>query len=397
MNISPAIVVLAYARPSALKRLLFDLESADYSEPPVLIISVEGGADQKVRDVISAFSSKKMRVRVIQRSTRLGLRDHVIACGDLSKDYGSIVLLEDDVTVDRYFHKYAVEALSFYLNDPQVSGIALYSYEVNELSGIPFRPMHNGYDTYPMRVPCSSGQCWTHHQWLDFRSWYCDKSSADLENLSTLPEVAKNWPESSWKKYFFAYMVVMNKWFIYPYQAFSTNVSDHGGTHLKFGSNVHQVSLPNRERPIPEFKFAPLNHQEVIYDAFMEPCGDFIQRALGLSQEDVEIDIQGIKPKALIEKKAYVVTNRKTRQKMRLFSLSFRPPELNLAYPPINGQCDFWLSRVSDLSLSQCPSRTVKELSYYAGFEITSRGILLSIIKALPKKIVNKIKSVLPD
>lgn len=392
INTKPAIVVVAYNRPNSLNRLLASLASAEYPRGVTLIISIEGGASADVVEIAHSFICGDLNIQIIQHSERLGLREHIIACAGLSEAFGAVIILEDDLIVDRYFYKYVVQALSFYENEARVAGIALYSYEINEMASIPFKPMYNGYDTYPMQVPCSSGQCWTHRQWLDFLSWYRDKTSADVESFFMIPEVAKSWPESSWKKYFFAYMVALNKVFIYPYRATSTNVSDFGGAHIKSGSNVHQVSMPTTQRGTPNFRFAPVSHQEVMYDAFMEPCGEFVYRSLGLSQADVEIDIQGIKPRAILATKKYAVTKRKSTKKICLFSLSFRPPELNLAYPSPGELGDFWLSKTIDIIFSKRSARTVSELSYYAGFEIASRENLVAIIKTVAKKIADKVK-----
>jgi hypothetical protein len=77
-----------------------------------------------------------------------------------------VVVLEDDLVVDRYYYLYASCALQHYRCDDRVAGIALYAPEYNEYASLPFAPMANGYSTYPMQMPCSWGQCWTREQWL---------------------------------------------------------------------------------------------------------------------------------------------------------------------------------------------------------------------------------------
>jgi hypothetical protein len=391
MKIKPAIVVLAFNRRKSLGRLLESIAAAVYPERVKLYISLECGASNDVVAMARSFEAKSLDVHVISHQFRMGLRKHVIQCGELAIEHGGVIVLEDDLSVDRYFYLYTMEALSYYSSDAGVAGIALYSYENNEYAGLPFRPMRNGYTTYPMQVPCSSGQCWSANQWKSFKEWYASATNEELQAIEALPDDVKKWPESSWKKYFAAYLVLQNKHFIYPYESYSTNCSDPGGTHIVDGAIVHQVGLGSSHRPPPFFRFVPSENKEVYYDSFMEPTGEFVFRTLGLVKIDVAVDLQGIKPATLLKKFKYILTCKQVQNAIKSYPRSFRPPENNLLHPAVgNYSGGYALIRSIEFKKSQ-HVRSLEELSYFAGFKLLSRRVIGRMFIEVPCSIFRSI------
>lgn len=390
--IQPVIVIPAYNRQQALERLLETVGKAEYPTVVKLFISLEGGASDVVKRVAHGFRSTKLDVEIIERPERLGLREHILNCGDLALAYGAVIVLEDDLLIDRYFYHYATAALNHYDADESVAGIALYSLERNEYAELPFRPMGNGYSTYPMQVPCSWGQGWTIKQWRKFRDWYATADSTTVDETVGLPDAVKKWPKSSWKKYFAAYLVKNNLNFIYPYQTYSTNCSDPGGAHMALGSDFHQTSFASQNRPLPSFLFCPSIDSEVAYDAFMEPCGMYVYRALGLSKEQVEIDTLGIKSKEIL-KKEYILTCRKVSKHIHGYPRNYRPTEHNLLYPVSDKkQKVFSLSLRKDvLQLKRRRQRTA-DYSYASGINLDSLRVLFVILRAAPRVIYERVK-----
>jgi hypothetical protein len=330
IDIKPVIVVLAFNRPKSLSRLLESIKEADYHVRAKLIISLEGGASDEVLKISNQFNSYDLDKTIIKRKEKLGLRNHVLTCGDLVKEFGAVIILEDDLIVDKYYYRFACDSLQYYKEDNHVAGVALYSHEYNQFSDLPFRPMRNGYGTYPMQLPCSWGQCWTDKQWSNFRDWYKDKTKSDLNSIIGLPDYVKSWPDSSWKKFFHGYIVEQDLCFMYPYESYSTNCSDEGGTHIIKGSNAHQVQMATAERPYFIPNFCPSENKEVFYDAFMEAGGDFVYRSLGIDRNDVTIDLQGIKPMKLLSKKALTITVKQVKNGLNYYDLKFKPIEFNL-------------------------------------------------------------------
>ena len=149
-TIHPAIVVVAFNRPRSLKRILDSIRRADYTgyaDIP-LVISIDQSEDPAVRDVASSTPWDHGPKRVIVHDRHLGLRKHILACGDLSKEYGAVIVLEDDLAVSPAFYDYSVQAVEAYQKEASVGGISLYSYEFNEYADMKFIAIDDGYDNY---------------------------------------------------------------------------------------------------------------------------------------------------------------------------------------------------------------------------------------------------------
>lgn len=393
-NLNPVIIVLAYNRAKALSRLLQSINKADYHIRTSLLISIEGDASNDVVQIAENFETKKLNKLIIRQKEKLGLRNHVIACGDLVNKYDAVIILEDDLVVDRYFYRYACDAINFYNDDESLAGVALYSHEYNEFSNLPFRPMRNGYTSYPIQLPCSWGQCWNKKQWLGFKKWYGGKSQQDLSKILGLPDQVKGWPETSWKKYFHSYIIAKDLYFMYPYESYTTNCSDFGGVHMAGGSNIHQVTLASNRRPYFSQKFCPTSNKEVSYDAFMEPNGEYIYRVLGMDKSEISIDLQMIKPIKLLKKYKYALTLRNIPKKLSLYLFNFRPVEVNFDYQnsKLGGFKD--LNKIIVLSKT-IPLDTNKKLnasilSYFTGVDVLSKQFLFAIFRDLLKKVYIK-------
>src|SRR6185295_10157403 len=139
-------------------------------------------------------------------TVRLGLKEHILRCGDLSQTYGAVIVLEDDLYVSPEFYQYALATIAYYQNDPQIAGISLYCHRFNETAHLGFRAIEDGSDCFFLQVASSWGQCWTANQWLAFRKWY-DQHVGDEIGAEHLPKDVLGWPATSWKKEFIRYLV----------------------------------------------------------------------------------------------------------------------------------------------------------------------------------------------
>lgn len=388
----PAIVIPAFNRADALLNLLDSISKAHYPIKVKLIISLEFAANKDVVEVANTFNNAKFDIEIIRSKIKLGLRNHIIKCGDLSLKYGSVIVLEDDLYVDPFFYSYAVSAVNFYSNDISVAGIALYSNEHNEFFNLPFRPMRNGYDAYHMQVPCSWGQCWTSEQWIHFKDWYQNATELSVRDCLSLPNTVKEWPSSSWKKFYAAYLITNNKFFVYPYVSLTTNCSQVGGEHIQYGTDVHQVHLSSRYRHEQTLSFPVSLNPDVVYDAYMEPVGAFIFKALKIDAFDLEVDLMGQKPALLIKKKKYCLTTKKTESYIQFFPRVFRPVEQNLIvknYP--KGKNSIYLVESTQILESNNQQLSIADYSYYANMDLLSKKILFKLFKELLIKKINNL------
>lgn len=388
-TMQPAIVIPAFNRAGSLRRLLDSIDQACFRglETPLVVVSLEGGALDDVARTAREFEqqAENVKVDVVSHSERLGLRNHILWCGDLSQEHGSVVVLEDDLFVDPYFYRYAAATLSFYEDDPHASGIALYAPQHNEFAFLPFQPMRSGFSTYPMQTACSWGQCWSASQWARFRQWYDKASQTDVDRRIDLPARVKGWPESSWKKYFAAFLVDSNTSFLYPYEGFSTNCSDPGGFHNSAGTSVHQINFGWHSRTAPVWNFCLSAESPVSYDSFMEQSGAPVLESLGIDPVETEIDLYALKPLELVKRKSLVVTSRPLPNAQTGFPYSFRPLEQNLRFPDQPARDRLVLAPTENLR--RLPARKLKLalLSYYAGYNLESRKSLESLVRDVPR------------
>jgi len=295
MNIT--IVICAYNRPLSLKRLLGFIDKSNYNSDSIdLYISIDGGGGQnaEVINIAESFTFRFGKKHIIKQDVNIGLKKHILSCGDLVEKYDGIILLEEDIVLSPDYYGYTLQAVTYYENDNNISGIALYKNNLNESSwGIPFFPAIDRKDVFFMQVPCSWGQAWTKKQWQKFRSFYNENEDFNFDTID-LPLNVKYWPsKSSWKKYFFAYMVINNLYFVYPTIAFSSNWGDVG-QHFEKAEDGLQVPLSMNKNNI-NYNFVAFIDSANRYDAYMEIEPDCL-RALGFTpNKSFIVDMYGAK------------------------------------------------------------------------------------------------------
>lgn len=317
MNI--AICIIAYNRVDSLKRVLSSLEKGYYPESVPLIISIDKSNTTKVEDFAKAYNWKQGEKRVVTHQDNLGLRKHVLKCGDLLNEYDALIVLEDDVSVAPSFYYYAKQCVEKYYNDDNIAGISLYNFPLNYQNQLPFYPLHSDSDVYLMQCAQSWGQVWMKKQWLDFKEWYLTHNE-EFEELPHLPKAICNWPKSSWLKYHIKYCIERNRYFVYPYLSLSTNNAD-AGTHYSQKTTLFQSAMLYGKKT--SFKLEP----NIVYDAFFE--NEFLYELLKKKKDELCIDYYGEKGNRL-NKRYWLTRQRKSYKIISSYSLSNKPYELNI-------------------------------------------------------------------
>ena len=166
---NPAIVVVGYNRPESLARLLRSLGQALYDGREVtLIISVNKADRPEVANVAAGYVWPLGEKRVVMQPQRLGLRQHILQCGDYTSEFDAIIVLEDDLYVSPLFYRFARQALQEYGNDDHIAGISLYTHLWNVNCSRPFLPENDGTDAYFHQFAQSWGQVWNRRMWNGF-------------------------------------------------------------------------------------------------------------------------------------------------------------------------------------------------------------------------------------
>ncbi|WLE95567.1 MAG: hypothetical protein QTN59_12860 [Candidatus Electrothrix communis] len=298
--IFPAIVVVGFNRLHTLERLLDSLLVADYpsGKKIPLIISldycVEEGANQ-VKEFADSVHWPYGSKEIILHSCRLGLKEHILRCGDLTEKYDSVIVLEDDLFVSPAYYRYSIDALKFFQDDDRIAGISLYSHKSNPCLYRDFEPLHGGGDNYFLQFASSWGQVWSRKHWRDFRDWYDQGQVVHVDD--PLPDEVIAWPETSWLKFFIKYMVVCDKFFVYPRVSLSTNFGDPG-THFRGYISFFQVPILTQGK---KYNFISLCDSLAVYDAFFELFPEVLNKIIEKYRvEDYAVDLYGKKSPAKV-------------------------------------------------------------------------------------------------
>lgn len=316
-----AIVVIGYDRISSIKRLLNSLLNANYYNYDVpLIISIDFSTNYSLHSYVNEFCWPFGKKYVFISEARLGLKEHIFRCGDFSQFFKAIILLEDDIYVSPNFYNYVISTVHKYYNDHRIAGISLYKHEQNGFNGIPFTPLQTGSDVFIMQTVVSWGQCWTRLMWYDFKRWLDLNPQIDF-NLYEMPVCIKDW-KNAWSKYYYAYILSTDKYFVFPYVSLSTNFNDVGEHSNQTDSDWQVNLLFGRKEYILE------NFENLVkYDVFLNNI--FLYNFLSLSKNELTIDLYGDKNNISVKK--YLLTiNNLPYLILKKYGLCLRPIELNV-------------------------------------------------------------------
>lgn len=321
MKAKITIIVVGYNREDSIQRVLDSLAKAQYAYSGVrLLISIDHSENKKVVQTAERFKWKYGEKKVIVHPERLGLRKHIISCGDLTKEYGAVMILEDDLYVSPDYYNFAMQALEKYGEHPAIAGIALNTKRELLESVYPFFPLKRGEDIYFQQFATSWGQVWNERMWVGFRNWY--DAHPTLPYHKDVPQVVLNYPDTSWAKFYQTYIVDTGKYFVYSYDSLTTNFGD-AGQHFGGSSSSAQSVLfyGKREYRMPEFT------DGIKYDIYGEPVG--LWEYLGVPEEEFTCDMWGRKQKNAYRR--YVLSSRALDYKiLKSFGMQMKPMELNV-------------------------------------------------------------------
>lgn len=321
----PAIVVIAYNRVNSFNRLIQSIISAHYPAGNVqLIISIDKSDNSEIVQLAEQIEWKHGTKRVINHDLHLGLKEHVFRCGDLTQQYDSVILLEDDLLVSPWFYDYALQMSEYYKSAERIAGVSLYRYFFTENYYYPFHPLDDGSDVHFIQLPSSWGQMFSRTQWALFRTWL--NEHGEMNYTQKLPSyLASNWTKGSWKKHFVDYMINAEMYFVYPNTAVSTNYGEEGSNSVHKG--VFQVPLLAEKR---ELKLAKFSSSKIYYDANFEISADYVLEKLSwVNTKDVTIDLYGTKSLSEITSK-YLLSSKRCNEAIRSFGNKLYPAIQNI-------------------------------------------------------------------
>ena len=368
------LVVVGYNRPDSIRRILGSLERADYDYEDIrLVVSIDhSGMEEVVRTAEECAWSHGSK-EVFYRPERLGLRKHIISCGDMTEKYGAVMILEDDLFVSPDFYNYAMQALERYGDDPRIAGISLNTKRELLESPYPFFPLHTGYDVYFQQFASSWGQVWNRRMWADFKEWY--EQNQTLPRNVNVPLTVLNYPETSWAKFYQTYVVEKNKFYVFSYDSLTTNFGD-AGEHFNHDSSAFQSVLfyGKKEYRMPAFE------DGVKYDIFGEPLG--LGKVLEVPEEELTCDFWGRKQEASY--KRYLLTCCRCPYKV-VKQFSMKPMELNVMEQIPGKEITLYDTSAKDDNFSVDKKERIRLLEYGYGI-INGRDLLKWALDRMKQK-----------
>ncbi len=327
-----AIVVATYNRIELFRRVLDCIKRADYTENSniELIISIDRASNcYEMKRIADEFEWGHGNKIVILHDERLGLRKHFIFCGGLSKKYGPVIFLEDDVVVNKNFYNTAQQMNEKYQSDERVVGASLYKMSFNETAQRPFSPLEDGSDVFFCSL-MSWAPVYFPNQWINFEEWLLKRDEREIicENI---PQDVVKWPKSSFKKLHIQYMQQKKLYFAYTRHSCATNFSEPG-EHYKKDTNKLQVSMDIAPRG--KLKLVSLDESLAVYDAFLEFVPSFLKKVISKDMQnfDFDVDLYGKKERRNLAN-PFVLTTRKASSSTMSFGRKMVPQEANI----ING------------------------------------------------------------
>jgi len=364
------ICIIAYNRLHSLKRVLGTLEKAYYPQYVDLNISIDKSNTDIVEKYAMAYHWKYGKKNVIVHQRNLGLRKHVLSCGELLEAYDALIVLEDDISVAPSFFCYALNCVEKYADVDEIGGISLYNFPLVYHNSRTFIPLKTDSDVYLMKCAQSWGQVWMKKQWNAFKKWY-DENNAEFGDAPHLPHSICSWAENSWLKYHMRYCIESGKYFVYPYISLSTNNGD-AGEHVRNFSTLFQAPMLYGLQKV--FKLNPT----IRYDGFFE--NEKLHEALGVDESECCIDFYGEKDNR--ERRRYWLTTSSQPYKLvTSYGLVLKPYELNVLYQ-VKGN-DLFLYDTTVVSEKKTISNLNRLIIYLYSYDLSYKNILKGFIRKM--------------
>lgn len=237
------IIVFTYNRPHHTRKMLQALENAELAQDSEVFIFSDGAKNalaieqvNKVRAIIAEPWNFK-KITIIERERNVGLAQNVISgVSEIIKQYGKVIVLEDDLEISKVGLQYFNDALVRYAYEEKVMEISGYMYPVKDADKLQ--------ETFFFRVANSWGWATWERAWnkycadidelvADFDKDKIKRFSIDnTENFWKQVKEYKAGKINSWAIRWYLTLFNNNGLALYPRQSMIQNMgTDGSGTH----------------------------------------------------------------------------------------------------------------------------------------------------------------------
>lgn len=277
MSLAP-IVLFVYNRPEHTRRTLEALMKSNLASESTLYIFADGPKQdptatdaQAIKDVRDLVLKEQWckNVKIIERKSNLGLAQNVIeGVSVIIKEYGKVIVLEDDIIVGKGFLKFMNESLEYYSDKDEVFGVSGFTYPSNT-------PILKSSYFLPIASSWSYGTWVNRWESVNFNakqllSQFASRRRIKELNFGGYPfyEMLKDNVEgknNSWAICFYTSMFLKGSYFLYPNESLVANIGfDNSGTHCTeesfFSSVMKTIDFSDWEFYEPVLDFSIVNN-----------------------------------------------------------------------------------------------------------------------------------------
>lgn len=288
-NFAP-IALFVYNRPEHTRRTLKFLQQNLLADESRLFIFSDGPKHWKdeakvagVRELIKNAEGFRS-VEVVERDRNYGLANSIIeGVSALVKEYGKVIVFEDDLISSPYTLQYFNDALKRYAGEERVMHIGAYMYPI-KAEALP--------ETFLYRIATSWGWATWERAWKQFEpdidtliSQFDRKKISEFsidENMNFWKQIRefKSGKNNSWAIRWYASIFLANGLALHPSRSLVNNIG-HDGSGIHSGMNdIYNVIInPN---PVTEFPSVIEENQdahEAIKQFLKKRKGSFWDRA----------------------------------------------------------------------------------------------------------------------
>ena len=313
-----AIIITAFNRHECLNYLLQSLSRIISDVNAELFISIDNNGTEEVKKLANDFKWNYGQKKIIVHEYKLGLVDHFIWVGNMTKLYQNVIFLEDDLLVSPHLLSFATQLIDFYRNDPHVAAVSLYNPVINEITGTRFYPIPDSSDVFFLQQPYW-GNIWFNNKWKDFISFLKDYK----ENKKVLPYNVALW-KKSFKKIYIQYLIENKLYVVTPRTSLLTNQCV-AGLHSSGRTGYFQTYI---ETQLYQYRLKECFSSKAKYDAFMEIEANSLKHFNpSLENYDFDVDLNGSK---IHFTKQYVLTSKPAYNSIMTFSSIMKPLETSI-------------------------------------------------------------------
>ena len=296
-NFAP-IALFVYNRPEHTRRTIKFLKQNLLAEESRLFIFSDASKNEssqllveEVREIIRSVDGF-LEVQIIERKSNLGLADSIIdGVSRLVKEYGKVIVFEDDLISSSYTLQYFNDALNRYQNEDKVMHVGAYMYALNDES-LP--------ETFFYRAATSWGWATWNRAWMNFEpdidqliSQFNSEKKHQFSIEGTMNfwkqiEEFKSGKNNSWAIRWYASIFLKGGLTLNPSQSLINNIG-HDGTGIHSGLNdIYNVVI--NPQPIHFFPEKIKEDQQAylsIKEFLKNRKGSFWQRIFRFAKQSI--------------------------------------------------------------------------------------------------------------